>query len=111
MSDTIEERNGELFVAMRDVLHDEPTEIVNLYPLGVHAYSLRHLVGRPVTFKDGVFRDEHGVMYPLRDGQNSKPTLTERTPVAEPKQRGRKLELKWIFGRWHKETKNGWRPA
>lgn len=109
--DTIVEVNGMLYVAMRDVLYDEPTEITNYYPLGIQSYGMESYIGRHLTLKDGLFRDEYGRLYALANGAGTKPTFTDRAPVPEPSQRGRKLECRWMSGRWHKNTRNGWRPA
>lgn len=109
--DTIEARNGWLYVAMRDVLYDEPTEITNFYPLGAQAYGMDSFIGRQLTLRDGLFRDEYGRLYALEHGPSTKPALTERRAVPEPAQRGKKLETRWMHGRWHKLTRNGWVAA
>ncbi|GCE31994.1 hypothetical protein KDA_74780 [Dictyobacter alpinus] len=122
MSETLEERDGWLFIKHTQTSFTEPKEIANWWPLQVRFADFAHRfvntvearkrIGRPVIYLgNGLYRDEDGLLYRLVDGGQTKAQFTHITDVPEPKQRGRTLPMQWRDGCWQKQTSRGWRRA
>ncbi|GHP00658.1 hypothetical protein KSF_107050 [Reticulibacter mediterranei] len=122
MSETLEERDGWLYIKSSSARLTEPKQIANWWPLQVRFADFaqrfasldeaRKRIGRPMVYLgSGLYRDEEGLRYRLVNNGQTKPQFTDITDIPEPTQRGRKLPVEWRNGCWYKQTSRGWKRA
>jgi hypothetical protein len=119
---TLELKDGYLFVAWNVTMWSEPvcyrhwwpTEIpFSSYATWAGGYEEAHArIGQPVkaiNMSQGVFEDCQHLRFRLADGPGTKPVQTNKLDIPEPVQRGRKCEISFRDGAWHKYTRQyGW---
>ena len=120
------ERDGWLYIKNCYTDWGTPKQITLWWPIGIHTSDFRyrfpcprmtplslqeHLGQKMQTLGNGFFSDECGMTYRLKDGGATQADLVETTDLAPPKQRGRKLPIRWYQGQWEKETTHGWVSA
>ncbi len=112
--DTVEERDGWLYIRSMDTNYSEPTLLVHWYPIGLSVREYRRLwsdkpLGQQVRYLgDGLYRDEGGQRYRLTEGGQTRSTHLDTVPIPPPKQRGKPCPVKWEYGCWKKYTRQGW---
>lgn len=115
---TLDEREGWLYVKEVSISFCDPIEITHYWPTGIRYATFTSWFASPEQSHEALgkpvqplcnpatrFRDAQGWTYKLPDG--AEPDATETRAIPEPKQRGKKLPLKWHQGAWHKETSKG----
>jgi hypothetical protein len=122
VGETLEERDGWLYIRESHASFTEPKEIVCWWPLQVHFADFAQRFGsreearerighRVIHEENGLYRDDEGLRYRLVNGGQTTPQFTEVLDIAPPKQRGRKLPMQWQNGNWYKQTSQGWKRA
>jgi hypothetical protein len=122
VGETLEERDGWLYIRDIHVSFTEPKEIATWWPLQVRFADFaqrfgsreeaRLRIGHTVIHEgNGLYRDDKGLRYRLVNGGQTTPEFTEVTDIAPPKQHGRKLPIEWRNGSWYKQTSQGWKRA
>jgi|SRR5579871_4075261 len=119
---TLAERDGWLYVCAVEIDDQQPVVTRLYYPTGGRLAHLAQLlgsqeaalakIGTPLTRQATIpwqFYDSQALRYRLeREGQ-TRPARIEQEPIPEPKQRGKKLPLRWHLGAWQKwSEKKGW---
>jgi len=111
MNETIQERDGKLFIMTKSRSFDEPITICNYYAIGVASKHYQDRIGLHVRYAQsggGVYYDLEGQAYRLEHGGQTKPTYSETIPIEKPKTR---LQIRYVRGRWEKLTSKGWKIA
>jgi hypothetical protein len=118
MTHVLDERNGLIYVKETTTDFFEPRYIIHWWPTSLRWYQFkqwfadetraREAIGKTVHSTSNIsYIDERGWTYRLQSGGQTKPDYTERIPIPEPKQRGRKLPMEWKNGAWYKHTSHG----
>jgi hypothetical protein len=122
MGETLVERDGWLYVLYQYPVYEKP-EMVNIYwPLKIRAQQFisnygNEYIGRELRdLREGKYEMPRintlaPITFRLPDGGKTVAEFTETKPIPEPKQRGKKLEVRWRYGKWEKNTARGWRAA
>lgn len=120
MKETLEEKDGRIFVVVEAASYDEPKLTRSYYPTGLRSYEFKRdygedLIGAPLreTSRGSslYYIGDTKLQVRCTDGGATLPAVTEVLDIPPPKQRGRALELKYFDGAWHKRTARGWRAA
>ncbi len=121
---TLVERDGWLYVREDQIDYQAPVLTRLYYPTGGRLAHLARILGSEEDAKAKIgtrltrqatiswqFFDNQAIRYRLEHDGQTRPTWIEREPIPEPKQRGKKLPLRWHRGAWQKLTAKGWQWA
>jgi hypothetical protein len=117
--DSLQARNGLLYVVNRWPMSDEPEVITSWYPTGIPARDYPDYLGQRLEcLGSGQYRPEgprvNGFrpqfVFALLKGGDTLPEFTEREPLPCPKVR-KGTETRYCQGRWEKLLRKGWVPA
>lgn len=113
MIGTLEKRNGWLYAVLRAPMYNEPTMVINWYPLRIKPRDVsRDAIGQKMDAQHdsaSFIGREDGLRYRLPQGGKTRPEFTETEPIPPPK---RCKQVRYMHGRWEKYTRaTGWTPA
>lgn len=120
MKETLQEKDGRLFVVVEQANYSEPKLTRSYYPTGLRARDFERSYGEGLIGSALRETSRGSNLYYIGDtrlqvrcvdGGSTLPETTEVLDIPPPKQRGRALELKYSDGAWRKKTARGWVTA
>jgi hypothetical protein len=108
------DRDGWVFVREIDDAYDKPVRTISYWPIGLKTYYLKvnygeHKLGQSMRYQgQGVYLDEDGLRYELKNNGETKAEHWEEEQIVCPKVR-KGIETRFHRGSWQKYLKSqGW---
>lgn len=120
---TLVERDGWLYVLYQYPEYDKPEMVKVYWPLAIRAQQFKasygdEYIGRELRdLREGKYEMSRNdslfppIVFRLPRGGQTHAEFTETEPIPEPKQRGKKLDVRWRYGKWEKHTARGWQAT